>query len=161
MPQWHRFFFVFCLTFILPVIAICGITIVPLFCLVRTIFKKICKPNSPERPKSPKKPNKPSEPAIGASQEEWIQYRKNMENYRQIKKDWKNNVEQFKKQENKLMNAYYNERKDYKKKYEHEIDVVPEYWWEPIKDTTIHLIFCYSVKPKLLLWFIQKYSNEL
>ena len=161
IPQWHRFFLIFCLTFILPAVFLFGITIVPLVCGLKAIFSGLGKPEAPKRPAAPAKPDKPLEPNIGAKQQEWDQYRAKLEEYRAQKKTWKQKSEKYKGRERDLLDAYYEKQKDYKEKYGEDAGKNEKSCMEFIKEATFHMLFCRKERPKLLIWFIKRYSNDL
>jgi len=116
MSTGHRFFFIISCTFLFAGAFVLGITILPIICGLRYCCARVREPEAPVKPTDPIKPTKPEEPKIGASNEEWTEYRKNMSEYRAKKTKWKEDHKYFKENQSKLILQWEKENRAHNKK---------------------------------------------
>ena len=134
-----------------------GITLYPIGLGLKKLFTCCRKPKAPERPSEPKKPDKPAEPNVGATKEEWEEYRNSMKIYRESKKEWKDTVDDYKKNKNEIMNEYYEKRKTYNKKYGEQLG--EKTFGDKMIDATEYMLFFRRGNSTFMDWLVDNYQN--
>ena len=125
---------------------------------------KLKEPAAPVKPIDPVKPEKPVEPKVGAGNDEWNLYRKDLSEYRTKKAKWKDEHTYFKKNQSQLMADYDRKRRQHAKKLaEYQAKVV-----NPAKgmvctycsNTTTHIFFCRDAVPSIMKELLKRYNGE-
>jgi hypothetical protein len=144
------------------IVFVLGLTIIPFICTLKALAGKIQAPDAPEKPTCPVKPDKPREPGIGATNEQWAEYRQAKANYREKKKKWKEDYTYYKANQSQINIAYDKRRRDYSKKMNEYKRTIEEptkgEFCKTFQSTTGHAFFCGMMMPSLFADFLWRYN---